>query len=162
MMCLLLVFLVVELNSDSYISAVPKASDSYISAVPKTSDSYISAVPKRTDSYISAVPKEGHHHGIVLPKQRFRHKHLAFNDITEDDDVSDTTEDDKEVIIGPQALPVRANRSKSTLDKLVREPELGRQNIYPFKIPNNYFETCLYAMFNVVKLVIICKVGSLY
>ena len=93
-------------------------------------DSYIFAVPKRNDSYISAVPKEDE--GYHLQSRIFRHKNLAFNDNTGDDDISDTTEDDKEVIIAPQALSLRGNRSKSTLDKLVREPELGRQNIHPF------------------------------
>ena len=64
--------------------------------------------------------------GVTQQKQRIRHKSLAFTDTTHEEDTSDATEDsDKEIVM---ALPVRTNRSKSTLDKLVREPELGRYN----------------------------------
>ena len=87
------------------------------------------------DSYISAVPKgeikDGRHHELAMQKQRFRHKNLANTDI-----VNAATEDDKKLVIA-QALPVRVNRTKSTLDKLVREPELGRTMFVIFEA--NYY-----------------------
>ena len=92
-MCMLLIFLVVELSSDSYIYAVPKGKDTNISAVPNINE------------------KQQQHQG-----RRIRLKNLFFKDNTEDYDVSDTTEDDKEVIIAPKTLFLKANRSKSTLD----------------------------------------------
>ena len=71
----------------------------------------------------------------VRHRPRIRHKSLAravggdnlpSDNLPSDNIASDNlANSDKEIIV-VQALPKRSNRTKSTLDKLVREPELGR------------------------------------
>ena len=51
---------------------------------------------------------------------------LATDNFASNNFASDNFANSDKEIIMVQALPIRSNRTKSTLDKLVREPELGR------------------------------------
>ena len=120
--------LAVQLSGDGYISAVPKGK------YQKEDSSVISVNMYNASHRQSGVTQ---HNTQLLQKQKIRHKSLAFTDSTEggeDNLVSDTTDNgDKELIIA-QAVRVRANRTKSTLDKLVREPELGKHCFHKYEI----------------------------
>ena len=111
------VYLAAQLSRDSYISAVPKGKVPYL----KEDSSLNISHGSHTLSVVTMLYRETPH------RQKIRHKSLVMADSVEDADTAgeDDTASDKEIIMA-KALPVRNNRTKSTLDKLVREPELGK------------------------------------
>ena len=87
------------------------------------------------EGYISALAKHGDsaREGTNIPK--IRHKSFSFNDDEDgesesDDAVEENRDIDNKVKVQhqlPKAQPSRSNvKPKSILEKLVREPELGK------------------------------------
>ena len=92
-----------------------------------TRDGHISALPKenqakhlqgKSRSSLSSGVTQSFSDAAKTAKQKIRHKIFA-HELYKDHDTSD-----KEMILA-RALPLRTNRTKSNLDKLVREPKLG-------------------------------------
>ena len=90
-------------------------------------DGYISAASGANENLNSKLQQ----YNEVGHKQRIRHKSLAAftasidNRSITDHNQFENNDENKELVLAAQALPLRANRTKSTLDKLVREPVLG-------------------------------------
>ena len=81
------------------------------------------------DGYISALSKE------VTRIPKIRHKSFSFNNDEDEDSESDAVEENKDIekkIKIPQLPKAQPSRSKgkpkSILEKLVREPELGKNS----------------------------------
>ena len=78
------------------------------------------------EGYISALTKHPGKEATRIPK--IRHKSFSFNE--DDDSESDAVEENtvsKANIQQPKAQPSRSSgKPKSILEKLVREPELGK------------------------------------
>ena len=116
-----LVYLAAQLSRDGYISAVPKGEK--ITHLKEDRNVNISN-GSHLQSGVTMLYSETQH------RQKIRHKSLVIRDSVEDRDTAGednlaSENSDKEIIMA-KALPVRTNRTKSTLDKLVREPELGK------------------------------------
>ena len=82
------------------------------------------------EGYISALAKHGDsaREGTKIPK--IRHKSFDFNEddnVKSESDASEENIDNKVQQHFPKAQPSRSNgKPKSILEKLVREPELGK------------------------------------
>ena len=119
-----LVCLAAHLSRDGYISAVPKRKQQveYL----KENSSLNMSDPVQRQAGVTMLYSE------VMHRPRIRHKSLARGgtvdgeNLASDNLASDNLANSDKEIIMVQALPIRSNRTKSNLDKLVREPELGR------------------------------------
>ena len=87
------------------------------------------------EGYISALAKHGDSAGEETRIPKIRHKSFSFNDDEDgesesDEAVEENTDIDNKVKVQqqfPKAQPSRSNgKPKSILEKLVREPELGK------------------------------------
>ena len=103
-----------------------------------TRDSHISALPKETQAkHLELKSRSSLSSGVTqsfgdvanIARQKIRHKTIALEfagstEFPREHVYREHEESDKEVILA-RALPLRSNRTKSNLDKLVREPKLG-------------------------------------
>lgn len=109
------------------------------------------------DGYISALSRDSAQEATRIPK--IRHKSFSFNDdddISESDTVEENIDGDSNVKIQqfPKAQPSRSNgKPKSILEKLVREPELGKNSVFELK----HLKPCRQSIRNSIQSQMACQ-----